>query len=167
MRRATAHCPAGTWPEDQAVATLTLPCHDRHRRRVRLSDDAGRTFLLDLPAAARMAEGDGLALAGGGFIRVRAAAEAVVDLACESAVAALRLAWHVGNRHLPLQVLDATTLRIADDPVAVAMALGLGARPQRRQAPFSPEGGAYDTALHDHPPIPILRPAKAVGDDRA
>jgi urease accessory protein len=167
MRRATAHVPAGSWPEEGAVATVTLPWHERHRRRLRFFDDAGAPFLLDLPAAARLADGDGLALAEGGIVRVRAAAEAVVDLACDTPARAARLAWHIGNRHVPLQVLSDTDLRVGDDPVVVAMALGLGATPKRHQAPFAPEGGAYEAALGAHPPIPIARRAKAVGDDRA
>lgn len=149
MRRAIKHHSAGTWAHDQVVATVTLTFDDRHRRRIQLRDDAGRSFLLALPEAVIMADGDGLELESGGFIRVRAADEAVVDFCGPNARETVRLAWHVGNRHVPLQVLDDGMLRIRDDHVIVAMLQGLGAQTRPRQAPFSPERGAYaHDAMH-------------------
>ncbi|WP_343031110.1 Urease accessory protein UreE [Roseospira navarrensis] len=143
-RRAVRHHPAGTWPEARTGGTVTLACAERHRRRVRLIDDAGTPFLLDLPAAVAMRDGDGLDLGDGGFIRVVARAEPVLDIACSDTRHAARMAWHLGNRHLPVEVLtDGLTLRIADDHVIADMARGLGGILTRHEAPFSPEGGAY------------------------
>ena len=85
----------------------------------------------------------GLTLADGGAVLVRAAPEPVVDIRCESAAHAAKVAWHIGNRHAPLQVLADGGLRIQDDHVLAGMAEGLGAATRRRQAPFSPEPGAY------------------------
>lgn len=143
MRRATQHIAAGDWPEAQAIATVTLDFDDRHRRRIRLADDSGEDFLLDLAEAARLEDGDGLSLAEGGFIGVKAAAEAVLDIHCRDTVQTARIAWHIGNRHVPIQLLDDGGLRIRDDHVLAAMLEGLSATVTARQAPFSPEPGAY------------------------
>ena len=150
MRRATHIHRAGEWPAESAAATVTLAFDDRHRRRIRMTDDAGEPFLLDLPEAALMADCDGLALLDGGYIRVRAADEAVADIEGESPAHTARLAWHIGNRHTPVQVLPDGVLRIRDDHVLVAMAEGLGAKVVRRMAPFSPEPGAYAGGGHAH-----------------
>lgn len=128
---------------EQAVATVTLDFDDRHRRRIRLVDDGGRDFLLDLEEASMMGDGDGLRLSDGGFIRVVAADEAVADVSGSSPAHTARLAWHIGNRHALVQVLPDGALRIRDDHVLVAMLEGLGASVVRRRAPFSPEPGAY------------------------
>ncbi len=125
------------------MATVTLALDDRHRRRIRLTDDSGEAFLLDLAEAALMGDGDGLQLEGGGFICVVAAAEPVADVTGSSPAHTARLAWHLGNRHTPVQVLAGGGLRIRDDHVLIAMLEGLGARVVRRAAPFSPEPGAY------------------------
>ena len=153
MRRAIAVRRAGTWPEDTAAGTVTLPWEDRHRRRIRLSDDAGEAFLLDLERAAMLSDGDGLELDDGRLLRVRAAAEPVLAVACRSPAEAARIAWHLGNRHTPIQVLADGTLRLLDDHVLADMLDRLGAMPVRRMAPFEPEPGAYAAdghAGHDH-----------------
>jgi urease accessory protein len=144
---------AGTWPEDRTVGRVSLVFDDRHRRRLRLLDDDGRPFLLDLDVPARLRDGDGLALEDGGYIRVTAAAEAVVDIVPADAAAAVRLAWHIGNRHAALQVLSDGRLRIHDDPVLVAMLESLGANVVRCRKPFVPEPGAYEPrqTTHVHP----------------
>lgn len=151
MRRAILHHEAGSWPEDKAVAAVTLGFEDRHRRRFRFDDDRGEAFLLDLASAVVLGDNDGLALEGGGFIRVRAAAEPVADIHCVSPAHTARVAWHIGNRHTPVQVLDDGLLRIRDDHVLVEMLRGLGAEVRCHEAPFSPEPGAYaQTAQGGH-----------------
>lgn len=126
------------------VASVTLAADERHRRRIRMVDDDGRDFLLDLAKATHLKDGDGLVLEHGGIIVVRAADEEVVDIACADSAELARLAWHVGNRHTPVQFLPEGGLRIAADPVLIAMLEGLGAAVTRRRAPFQPEPGAYD-----------------------
>lgn len=143
MRRAIAVLPTGSWCETEPVATATLPFDQRHRRRVRMLDDAGEPFLLDLDRPTTLADGDGLGLEGGGIIRVRAAEEEVIEASGATRAEAARFAWHLGNRHTPVQVLTDGTLRLWDDPVLAAMLSGLGARVIRRRAPFTPEPGAY------------------------
>ncbi len=149
MRRAIDVVPNGGWDVGDASATVTLAFDDRHRRRLTLTDDAGAPFLLDFDRPRLLGDGDGLVLAEGGIIAVRAAAEPVADARASNAAALARLAWHIGNRHAPVQVLDEGALRIRDDAVLVTMLEGLGAQIRRHVAPFAPEGGAY-AATHRH-----------------
>jgi urease accessory protein len=146
MRRAGKVFHDGTWPADKQVGTVTLAYIDRHRRRIVLADDTGLDFFLDLPDAVSLGHGDGLALDDGGIIKVMAANEDVADIACTDPVHFARIAWHLGNRHLPMEVLDELRLRIGWDHVIAAMVDGLGAKATRVRAPFHPEGGAYGPA---------------------
>lgn len=143
MRRAIQTHKPGHWPETKATATVTLPLDQRHRRRFRMTDDDDRAFLLDLPEVTLLGDGDGLELDEGGIIRVAAADEPVCDVIGKNPAHTARLAWHIGNRHTPVQVVDDITLRILDDHVLISMLEGLGATVLRRTAPFSPEPGAY------------------------
>lgn len=147
MRRVVAVHRKGTWPAAAAQGTVTLGYLDRHRRRVRLHGDDGSPFLLDLPRAAVLGEGDGLAIEGGGYLEVRAAAEPLAEITCRDGAELARLAWHLGNRHLPMQVAG-TALRIRWDHVIADMVAGLGARVGRIDAPFDPEAGAYAEGGH-------------------
>ena len=149
MLRAHRIAPAGHWPSAECRGTVTLGYDDRHRRRLRLATDAGEAILLDLPQTAVLADGDGLALSEGGFVAVRAAPEDLVEITAESPALLARIAWHIGNRHVPAE-LDGQRILIRDDHVIVAMAEGLGGAVRRVKAPFTPEGGAY--AAHAHAP---------------
>src|SRR5512139_349641 len=102
LGRAVAHATAGRWPAAEAIGSVTLGFDDRHRRRLRLATDQGGTVLLDLPQAAALRDGDGLALAGGGWVAVRAAPEPLLEITAPDLV---RVAWHLGNRHLPVQLV--------------------------------------------------------------
>jgi urease accessory protein len=144
-RRAIAVSAAGTWPAQDAVDSVTLDWDHRHRRRIKLALDGGGEVLLDLAQTAVLHEGDGLVLEGGGIVAVHAKPEAVCDIGAASPAALARIAWHLGNRHLPVEILPGA-LRIRDDHVIVAMLEGLGATVVRISAPFTPEGGAYDQA---------------------
>jgi urease accessory protein len=150
MRRLVRAAPAGSWPADDALGSLTLNFLDRNRRRMRLATDGGETVLLDLPQATALAEGDGLELETGGWLAVHAAPEDVLDIAADDPQHLARLAWHLGNRHLPTAVLGGGRLRIAYDHVIAAMLTGLGARCERKRAPFAPEAGAYAGEHHRH-----------------
>ena len=150
MRRAIAHHPAGTWPWPSEAGTVTLAFNDRHRRRLVLRDDKGEPFMLDLPRAAVLAEGDGLELEGGTFLRIRAAPEELLEIRPSSPAHAARLAWHLGNRHAPVQVLGDGRLRMRPDHVLEAMVRGLGAVVTDVTAPFHPEIGAYAGGWHGH-----------------
>jgi urease accessory protein len=139
----------GEWPRERARGTVTLAFDDRHRRRLRLTSDAGEPFLLDLSRAAVLEEGDGLALSDGTWLTVKAAPEALLEVTAPEPTLLARLAWHLGNRHLPAQI-DAQRIRIRDDHVIADMIERLGGRVQRISAPFTPEAGAYDAAPPAH-----------------
>ncbi len=150
MERAIAVHPRGHWPEDEMVDAVTLAYLDRHRRRIRLVGDSGTAFLLDLPRAQHLADGDGLELDSAGYVRVCAAPEAIIEIEAADRASLLRIAWHLGNRHLPLQVAG-DRLRIRQDHVIAEMVSGLGGRITPLEAPFDPEIGAYaGSAHHDH-----------------
>ena len=149
MHSASIHCPAGDWPRRNAAGTLTLGFDARHRRRIRLTSDEGENILLDLPKAVAMADGDGLQLEDGRWLMVQAAAEHVVEIRHRDPNQLVRLAWHLGNRHLPTEIRD-QVLRIRPDHVIEHMLDGFGAELRKVQAPFQPEGGAYGDHGHDH-----------------
>jgi len=151
LARASIHRPAGHWPADKAVGSLTLDFQARHRRRIRLAVDQGEEILLDLPQAVAMADGDGLQLDDGRWLGIRAAAELIVEVRHHDPKQFVRLAWHLGNRHLPTEIRD-EVLRIRPDHVIENMLGGFGANLVKVHAAFQPEGGAYGGHghLHDH-----------------
>ena len=150
MRRATQIIPAGEAPKSGAQESVTLAFDDRYRRRIRLTDDGGEDFLLDLSEVTRIADGDHLVIEGGDTLSVRAADEDVADILCDDPENTVRVAWHLGNRHTPVQILGSGMLRISYDHVLVKMAEGLGAKLERKRAPFEPEAGAYAEGRRVH-----------------
>jgi urease accessory protein len=149
MRRLIETAPRGSWSPAEATGSITLAFDDRNRRRLRLLTDQGEPVLLDLAKPRRLAEGDGLSFADGGWLVVHAADEDILEIAAADAGHLARLAWHLGNRHLPTEILPAC-LRIRYDHVIEDMLRGLGARLSRKRAPFQPEGGAYGGHHHHH-----------------
>jgi urease accessory protein len=147
--RAVVHRRAGEWPRELAAGSITLDFDHRHRRRIRLATDQGDEVLLDLPTATAMADCDGVQLDDGTWFIVRAAAEAVVDVAHPEPRQLVRLAWHLGNRHVPTEIRG-DALRIRPDHVIEDMLRGFGATVVKLQAAFQPEGGAYS----DHHGVP-------------
>jgi urease accessory protein len=134
----------GSWPSGAATDRIVLTYDERHRRRLRYVAAGGTTFLLDLPRATVLREGDGLKLDDGRVVSVEAAPERLVQVTANDAATLVRLAWHIGNRHLPAQ-LEPDRILIRDDAVIVNMLLGLGAKVEPVLAAFTPESGAYDT----------------------
>jgi urease accessory protein len=149
-QRAIAFGRAGHWPQDEAADSVTLDFDRRHRRRLRLATDSGAELLLDLPKAAALAAGDGLQTEAGAWIEVRAAEEPLLEITCADPHRLLRLAWHVGNRHVPAEI-GPHAIRIRPDHVIAAMLRGLGAHVREIAAAFQPEGGAYaEQSGHGH-----------------
>jgi urease accessory protein len=142
LARVTEIMRAGSWAPETAIDSLCLTYDDRHRRRLRYVASRGTTFLLDLPRATVLSAGDGLRLDDGRVIHVDAAPEALMEVTAPDTATLIRLAWHIGNRHLAAQ-LQADRIVIRDDPVITNMLLGLGAAVAPLQEAFSPESGAY------------------------
>lgn len=143
--RATAVLPAGTW-EGAPVDRVLIDWDRRHRRRILLRTELGADLLLDLTQATRLRHGDGL-LVDGGIVQVEARPEPLLELHAHSPDALIRIAWHLGNRHLPVQLLD-SRVRIRADHVIADMVRGLGGHVIELSAPFDPEAGAYAGGHH-------------------
>lgn len=148
MIRASRHIPAGDWNGPPADS-ITLQQERRDRRRIALTSDGGLRFLLDLPARVLLRHGDGLALEDGRVIEVRAQPESLLEVRAEDTPRLLRLAWHLGNRHLEAQI-ERTRILIRRDRVIAEMLTRLGAKLAEVIEPFNPEGGAYDGPGHGH-----------------
>ncbi|MET4290404.1 urease accessory protein [Bradyrhizobium sp. LB8.2] len=127
--------------------TVVLDFDDRHRRRMAMMGTRGLAFLLDLENAVALRGGDALVLEDGRLVEVVAAPEPLLEIRGQDPHHLIRVGWHLGNRHLPTQIM-AKGLRIRRDHVIEAMVKGLGARVIEIEAPFDPEGGAYADAGH-------------------
>jgi urease accessory protein len=147
MIRAIEVKPQHRWTEAPAD-TVVLDFDDRHRRRMAMTGTRGLAFLLDLEKAVALRGGDALVLEDGRLVEVVAAPEPLIEIKGADPHHLIRLAWHLGNRHLPTQLMP-KALRIRRDHVIEAMVRGLGARVVEIEAPFDPEGGAY-AGGHDH-----------------
>ncbi|MCG6203812.1 urease accessory protein UreE [Rhodopseudomonas sp. HC1] len=136
-----------------AADTVVLAFDDRHRRRMAMTGTRGLEFLLDLEHAVALRGGDALVLDDGRLIEVVAAPEPLLEIRGHDPLHLVRLAWHLGNRHLPTQIM-ARALRIRRDHVIADMVKGLGGKAVEIEAPFDPEGGAYapahDSGAHGH-----------------
>ncbi len=137
----------------EPVDRVALDYDDRFRRRIVLTGETGLRFLLELPEPRLLRDGDGLRLDNGGTVAVTAAPERLAEIICSDDHHLVRVAWHLGNRHLPTQILDGR-LRVREDHVIIDMVEKLGATVRLIDAPFEPEGGAYghgQVHSHDHP----------------
>jgi urease accessory protein len=151
MIRATQVRGQHRWTET-AADTIVLDFDDRHRRRMAMTGTRGLEFLLDLEHAVALRGGDALVLEDGRLVEVVAAPEPLLEIRCNDPQHLVRVAWHLGNRHLPTQITG-KALRIRRDHVIEGMVKGLGARVIEIEAPFDPEGGAYagdSHETHDH-----------------
>ncbi|HTZ80518.1 MAG TPA: urease accessory protein UreE [Stellaceae bacterium] len=147
MERVADIAPAGSWPASAERDHIRLAYDERHRRRLVLTAAGGTEFLLDLPHARLLRQGDGLKLESGGYIRVEAVPEPLLEIRATSPEHLMRLAWHLGNRHLATE-LGHDRLCIRRDHVIADMIRHLGGSVREIEAPFNPETGAY----HGHAP---------------
>jgi urease accessory protein len=140
--------PAGSWDTTREVDRVLIDYDRRFRRRIVLPTVLGAEVLIDLPQAVRLRDGDGLEVASG-VVRVCAQAEDLMEIHAHDDSDLIRIAWHLGNRHLPVQLLG-DRIRIRSDHVIGEMVEGLGGHVDRIQAPFDPEAGAYSGGGHHH-----------------
>ncbi len=144
--RAVARSIARAGPD--AAGSVRLDYAARLLRRKRLVTTQGWDFLVDLPKTISVEEGEAFALEDGRHVAVVAAEEAVLEVRGDLP----RLAWHIGNRHAPCQMM-ADALVVQDEPVMRDMLTRLGADLRPLSAAFTPEGGAYGhgrVAGHSH-----------------
>ena len=126
----------------QRAATLTLAYDDRCRSRLAVTLDDGREAALFLPRGSILRDGTMLVATDGTLIKVLAKAQPVLQVRSPEPLILLRAAYHLGNRHTPVQV-RADALLLEHDPVLRDMLLLLGAEVSELDAPFDPEAGAY------------------------
>jgi urease accessory protein len=133
----------------QPRARLELPFELRQKSRLRAKLVSGEEVALMLPRGEILRGGDLLVASDGRVVEVIAETEKVLHVECDTQQALARAAYHLGNRHVPVQV-GVGFLRLANDHVLELMLKGLGARVTPMQAPFEPEAGAYGGGHHHH-----------------
>lgn len=121
---------------------LRLPFDARQKSRLRTQLASGEEVALMLPRGDILRGGDLVVASDGRVIEVLADTEQVVHVTCRTPEDLTRAAYHLGNRHVPVQVGEGF-LRIAADHVLEEMLKGLGAGLEPMEAPFEPEAGAY------------------------
>ena len=136
-------------------AELALPYDLREKSRLRATLSTGEEVALFLGRGTVLRGGDCLKGDDGRVVRVVAAPEAVLDVECHDADEFARCAYHLGNRHTPVQIIGRTddghyALRIRADHVLADMLAGLGAHSAQVMAPFEPETGAYSNHAGGH-----------------
>ena len=121
---------------------LELPFERRQKSRQRAHLSSGEEVAIELPRGAVLRGGDLLVASDGRVVEVVAQPERLAHVECDDPERLARVAYHLGNRHVPVQV-GPGWLRLASDHVLEEMARGLGARVGTVHAPFEPEAGAY------------------------
>ena len=137
-----------TAPADHSV-TLSLPIDQRIRSRLKVTLDDGQEAGLFLPRGQVLRDGDLLQSTDGLVVQIQAAPETVSTVHSSDAHALARVCYHLGNRHVPLQIAT-SWVRYQHDHVLDEMVVGLGLTVEVEQAPFEPEAGAYKSAAHSH-----------------
>ncbi|WP_227815023.1 urease accessory protein UreE [Nitrogeniibacter aestuarii] len=139
--------------DDATTKTLTLSYDKRTKSRLRTKLDSGEVVGLFLPRGTVLRGGQRLLASDGGVVEVVSASEALVEARCATLLDLTRAAYHLGNRHVAVEVGQDTQgnwLRIAADHVLEEMLLGLGCEVLAIEAPFEPESGAYSGGHHHH-----------------
>jgi len=137
-----------TGSSEPPSARLVLPYELRCKSRLRTRLESGEEVGLFLPRGQILRSGDRLEAADGRIVEVVAAPEAVMEARSDDPVLLARAAYHLGNRHVPVQI-QAGVLRFPQDHVLGDLVRGLGIEVVSRVVPFEPEGGAYGG--HAHP----------------
>jgi urease accessory protein len=139
-----------TPPDIAPYWCLSLSAEERTRSRLHCKSDEGHPLYLQLPRGLTLKDGDWLRTDQDQFVQVRAKAEPVLTVMADFPLALLQAAYHLGNRHVPLEI-TANYLRLAPDPVLRDMLTHRGLKLHDEVAPFQPELGAYgSTEPHHH-----------------
>jgi len=136
---------AGSYDPAGITDSVVLDRKQRQARGVVLSATGGISIELDLRSPAVLQMGDALVLDDGRLVEVLAEAEPLFEVRVPDLGALARLAWRLGDRHIPVQILP-KRLRVSRDPIAEAVLRRFGVVPVAIEAPFEPEGGAYRVA---------------------
>ena len=128
-------------------ATLTFDQRTRSRQKVEL--DNGETGGLFLPRGTVLQQGQRIAAESGEVVEIRADVEAVSTVRVSDPLLMARACYHLGNRHVALQITDGL-IRYQHDHVLDEMVRGMGLAVDFERAPFEPEAGAYAARAHGH-----------------
>src|SRR5450631_3390793 len=158
--RATSVLAAADRHERPIIDTVILDYAQRSTQKITVTGVKGGTLEIDLHRPARLRTDDLLLLEDGALVEVVAAPEPLVEARVTDLAGLARLAWHLGDRHIPVQVLP-NRIRARRDAAIEALLKSLGAKVAMIEAPFEPEGGAYASShghehhdhdhAHDHP----------------
>lgn len=152
MLRVTTVLAAGSYDAAGVADSVILNREERQAGRGVFITVNGMTIELNLPAPAMLRMGDALVLADGRRVEVVAEAELLFEVRMPDVDALARLAWQLGDRHIPVQILP-KRLRTTRDPAVAAVLERLGIKPVAIEGPFDPEGGAYRVSIaHAHHP---------------
>lgn len=152
MQRATSVLAAADRQGRAIVDTVILDYTQRSARKIAITGVKGGAFEIDLHEPRRLRTDDLLLLEDGRLVEVVAAPEPLIEARAADLAALARLAWHLGDRHVPVQVLN-NRVRARGDPAVETLLKSLGAKVTLIEAPFEPEGGAYEASHahgHDH-----------------
>ena len=148
MPRAFAVLAATHRHDRPVVDTVILDYAQRSAQKITVTGVKGTSIKIDMDEPVRLRTDDLLVLDDGSLVEVVAAPEPLIEARVAEVAALPRLAWHLGDRHVPVQVL-ANRIRAQRDPAIETLLKSLGAKLTTIEAPFEPEGGAY-TSSHDH-----------------
>jgi urease accessory protein len=124
---------------------VIMDAGERHLRRKLVKLQRGVNVLVDLPQTAKLEDRDCLRLEDGRLIQIIASDEDLMEVTARDTAHLVQLAWHIGNRHLEMQI-DSQRVLIRSDHVIAQMLNQLGATVRNVREPFSPERGAYSHA---------------------
>jgi urease accessory protein len=148
MARVTSVLAPGQRRDRAVVDTVILDYSQRSAQKITVASVKGGAIEIDLHEPARLRTDDLLVLDDGTLVEVVAAPEPLIEARMADVAGLARLAWHLGDRHVPVQVLP-NRIRARRDEAIEALLASLGAKVTAIEAPFEPEGGAYASA-HDH-----------------
>ena len=134
-------------PNSRSDFTLLLTAEERTRSRHRFQTTDGQDIFLQLPRGTVLQDGDVLCSADGKTVQVLAKPEPVLTVTAPSPLQLLQAAYHLGNRHVPLEIAP-HHLRLSPDPVLHDLLIHRGLKVQPEIQPFQPEGGAYGGHFH-------------------
>ena len=150
MPRVTSVLGPGHRRDRPVVDTVILDYAQRSAQKITVTGVKGGTIEIDLQQPASLRTDDLLLLDDGTLVEVVAAPESLIEARTTDVAALARLAWHLGDRHVPVQVLP-NRIRARRDAGVETLLASLGAKVAVIQAPFEPEGGAYASSHgHDH-----------------
>jgi urease accessory protein len=147
--KATRVLPAQNFDPARVVDSVILDQAQRRAPRGERVSVKGLRFALDLAEPTHLRMGDALELEDGRLIEVVAEAEPLIEVRAVDAAALARIAFNLGDRHVPVQLFS-NRIRLRRDHALESLVVSLGGKCAKIEAPFDPEGGAYVEPAHTH-----------------